>query len=162
MSETVRLSSHAIILCPGQTDENPCNQEIEDRELRAVISPEIYQTLLDRSLAEGELNLAGNVVHCLAPDCKGFAVIEGEMESFQCPVCLSENCLRCQQIHEFETCDEHQQDKTKRTESELNEEFIRGEIEKGDVSGFTKCHLFAHNLNSILGHAMSEMWYRHK
>lgn len=82
---------HAMILCPGQTDENSCNQEIEDRELRAVITPDIYKTLLDRSLAVGELNLDGNVVHCLTPDCRGIAIIEVEMQSFQCKVCMSEN-----------------------------------------------------------------------
>lgn len=58
-------------------------------------------------MAQAE-NRMGNAFHCKTPDCKGWCILEDNVNEFPCPVCKHVNCLTCQAIHEGINCRTYQ------------------------------------------------------
>lgn len=137
--ETVRHSKDAVVRCPGfDNNDRPCECEIQDREIRALVPAEIYEQFLQRSLKQGESNLE-NLFHCQTPNCIGFVQANDALNAFfACQVCSAINCIKCKAIHEQKSCQEYQNDLKNdvknQNELKLTEEAVKKLIAKGEVS----------------------------
>ncbi len=74
-----------------------------------IVSPNELQDLYRRGLRQAE-NAAANSFHCRTPNCEGFCFYEDEVNEFNCPICIKQNCLLCKAIHEEQNCQEYQDD----------------------------------------------------
>lgn len=138
ISDTIRHSTDPAVLCPGfNADEVPCELYIQDREIRALTPPEVYEQFLQRALKQGETNL-DNVLHCKTPDCIGFVQTDADATAFVCQVCDAINCIKCKAIHELKTCEEYQfdllNDVKNQKELQMTEQAVTELIAKGEVS----------------------------
>ena len=74
-----------------------------------IVTPQIYQKFLERSLTRAE-SIAQNSYHCKTADCRGWCIYEDEANFFTCPICHKTNCLTCKAIHEGMNCRQYQDD----------------------------------------------------
>ncbi|CAN7948117.1 unnamed protein product, partial [Ixodes hexagonus] len=122
---TAKNSSSALVKCP----HDPCEMEVSDTELRACLPPEQYQELQERGLREAE-RTSPSSFHCKTVDCKGWCIFEEGSNTFDCPVCVKINCLRCEAIHENMNCAQYQEDLQRRA---ANDEAARASINMLEV-----------------------------
>lgn len=94
-TSTVSHSEDESVKCPF-TDENlsHCEIYIQEREIRAVVSPEIFNKFLERKLKVAEHSIA-NTLHCKTVDCPGFFIIEEGDDVMFCGICKETNCVQC-------------------------------------------------------------------
>ncbi|XP_045459153.1 uncharacterized protein LOC123669599 [Melitaea cinxia] len=104
LADAVRHCTEPIVSCPAIS----CSGALQEREIRAILSPEDYEKWLARSLAVAESGTR-NTFHCRTKDCTGWAFCEPGVQRFPCPVCKHTNCLPCQAVHDGETCVQYQQ-----------------------------------------------------
>ncbi len=97
-TSTVMHSDDEPIKCPF-TDDNlaHCESFFQEREIRAVVSNEVYNKFLERKLKFAEHSIA-NTFHCKTVDCPGFGIIEAGDATMICPICGHHNCLSCKVI----------------------------------------------------------------
>lgn len=93
LADAVRHCTEPIVSCPAIA----CSGALQEREIRALLSPEDYEKWLARSLAVAESGTR-NTFHCRTRDCRGWAFCEPGVRRFPCPVCKHTNCLPCQVI----------------------------------------------------------------
>ncbi|XP_046542359.1 ranBP-type and C3HC4-type zinc finger-containing protein 1-like isoform X1 [Haliotis rubra] len=117
LMNAVRMTEEASLKCPFQDDLYTCEAMLQDREVRALVSDEIYARYLQRSLDTAE-SQASNSYHCKTPDCHGWCIYEDLVNFFSCPVCRKENCLTCKAIHENMNCREYQEDLKRRSSND--------------------------------------------
>ncbi|XP_050362122.1 uncharacterized protein LOC126781272 [Nymphalis io] len=103
LADVVRHCTEPVVSCPAIA----CLGTLQEREIRALLSPEDYEKWLARSLAAAESGTR-NTFHCRTRDCTGWAFCEPEVRRFPCPVCNHTNCIPCQAVHDGETCDQYQ------------------------------------------------------
>ncbi|XP_039285991.1 uncharacterized protein LOC111052537 isoform X2 [Nilaparvata lugens] len=105
LSRLVESSDEAEIKCPC------CTSVIQEREIKVVVAPEIFDKFLSKSLAV-TANSIENAFHCKTPDCRGWCIIENVLNQpvnvFNCPLCGVENCVQCQAIHPSMNCLQYQ------------------------------------------------------
>lgn len=94
-TNTVLHSDDAMIKCPF-TDENLCHCEsfFQEREIRAIVSGDVYNKFLERKLQFAEHSIS-NTFHCKTVDCPGFGIIEAGDIGMFCVICREQNCLKC-------------------------------------------------------------------
>lgn len=102
LSDVVRHCEEPGIPCPAMG----CRGMLQEREIRALVTPQDYERWLARGLAAAESGIR-NAFHCRTRDCKGWVLCEPGVQRFSCPVCKHVNCVQCQAIHDGETCEEH-------------------------------------------------------
>ncbi|CAH1270746.1 SHARPIN [Branchiostoma lanceolatum] len=107
----------ADVKCPFVDDDYSCPAMLQDREIRALLSPDEYQRYQERGLAIAE-GQARDAFHCKTADCRGFCFYEDLSNDFFCPVCGKRNCLTCKAIHENMTCREYQDDLRRRAHND--------------------------------------------
>ncbi|XP_066289168.1 ranBP-type and C3HC4-type zinc finger-containing protein 1-like [Branchiostoma lanceolatum] len=107
----------ADVKCPFVDDDYSCPAMLQDREIRALLSPDEYQRYQERGLAIAE-GQARDAFHCKTADCRGFCFYEDLSNDFFCPVCGKRNCLTCKAIHENMTCREYQDDLRRRSHND--------------------------------------------
>lgn len=95
LAYTVEFTEEAEIKCPYRDEQYSCDIALQDREIKALVDPGIYEQYLARSVAQVE-NKIEKSFHCKTPDCKGWCIFEDNVNEFRCPVCLKLNCLTCQ------------------------------------------------------------------
>ncbi|KAJ8947474.1 hypothetical protein NQ318_009777, partial [Aromia moschata] len=95
LAHTIEYADEAEIKCPYRDDDYSCNIALQDREVKALVSPLVYEQHLAKSVAQAE-NKMDKSFHCKTPDCKGWCVFEDNVNEFRCPVCRKTNCLTCQ------------------------------------------------------------------
>ncbi|XP_071116528.1 ranBP-type and C3HC4-type zinc finger-containing protein 1-like [Haliotis cracherodii] len=117
LMNAVRTTEEASLKCPFQDELYTCEAMLQDREVRALVSDEIYARFLQRSLDTAE-SQASNSYHCKTPDCHGWCIYEDLVNFFACPVCKKENCLTCKAIHEDMNCREYQEDLKRRSSND--------------------------------------------
>ncbi|XP_061728191.1 ranBP-type and C3HC4-type zinc finger-containing protein 1-like [Cydia pomonella] len=124
LSDVVKHSEEPAVSCPAMG----CPGFLEEREIRALVSPEEYERWLAKGLAAAESG-ARNAFHCRTADCQGWAMCDPDVTRFLCPVCDVINCVICQAIHENETCEEHlaKQKSDEKTKTYLDSLLSRGE-----------------------------------
>ena len=134
--ESIKHSGDTMVICPFNSETGNCEFFIQDREIRALTSPEVYEAFLNRALKQGEANLT-NVFHCKTPDCIGFIEFAQGTKAFPCEVCHVVNCVLCKAIHELKTCEEYQfdlkNDVKNQEELKLTEEAVKDLVENGAV-----------------------------
>lgn len=95
LSHTVEYCEEAEVKCPYRDSEYSCDIALQDREVKALVTPDVYDRFLAKSIAQAE-NKIDKSFHCKTPDCKGWCIFEDNVNHFRCPVCKNTNCLTCQ------------------------------------------------------------------
>lgn len=95
LAHTIEYTEDAAVKCPYRDEQYSCDIALQDREVKALVSPQVYEHYLAKSVAEAE-NKIGKSFHCKTPDCKGWCIFEDNVNEFRCPVCKKMNCLTCQ------------------------------------------------------------------
>ncbi|KAM8811120.1 sharpin [Eudromia elegans] len=109
LRQVVNYSEEPEVACPFRDDSYACGGRLQEREIRALVSPEEHRRFLERGLALAERRSHGSF-HCKTPDCRGWCICEEAPAEFRCPVCRALNCLRCKAIHEGRSCEQHQEE----------------------------------------------------
>ncbi|XP_014212773.1 uncharacterized protein LOC106642489 [Copidosoma floridanum] len=136
IANVVRYCEEAEVKCPYRDADYTCESTLQEREIKALVSAEVYQQHLAKSIAQAENNAGNNAFHCKTPDCPGWCIYDDNVNNFLCPVCKVNNCLTCQAIHMGKNCRQYQEElknskegdvESKRTAAMLDEMVERGE-----------------------------------
>ena len=101
LANTIEFTDEAEIKCPYRDAQYFCDIALQDREIKALVTPALYDQYLARSVTEAE-NKTEKSFHCKTPDCKGWCIFEDNVNEFRCPVCLKANCMTCQVSYTFD------------------------------------------------------------
>lgn len=136
IANTIRYCEDAEVKCPYRDSEYTCESTLQEREIKALVEPEVYQQYLAKSIAQAENNAGNNAFHCKTPDCPGWCIYDDDVNNFLCPVCGANNCLTCQVVHTGKNCKQYQQElrlsketdqESRRTAAMLEDMVDRGE-----------------------------------
>uniref|UniRef100_A0A493U1S2 RanBP-type and C3HC4-type zinc finger-containing protein 1 n=1 Tax=Anas platyrhynchos platyrhynchos TaxID=8840 RepID=A0A493U1S2_ANAPP len=109
LRQVINYSEEPEVGCPFRDDSYACSSHLQEREIRALVSPEEYRRFLERGLALAERRTR-NSFHCQSSDCRGWCIYEDSVNEFRCPICQALNCLLCKAIHEGKNCRQYQDD----------------------------------------------------
>lgn len=142
LAGTIEHTDEPEVPCPFVAEDGThCEGTIQDRELRSVISAEVYNNHLQKSIAQAEATIK-NSFHCKHPDCIGWVEIDNA-QSFSCPVCKKINCIACKAIHEMKTCQEYfyeiNADSRKARDDALTQQQVDGLITNRDAMNCPSC-----------------------
>ncbi|KAF2899896.1 hypothetical protein ILUMI_06289 [Ignelater luminosus] len=137
LAHTVEFTEEAEVKCPYRDNQYSCDISLQDREIKALVTPTVYDLFLTKSITQAE-NKIDKSFHCKTPDCKGWCIFEDNVNEFHCPVCRKTNCLTCQAIHMGVNCKQYQEsinesatdEDAKRTKEMLEEMVNKGEAIK--------------------------------
>lgn len=104
---SIIYSDGAEVKCPYIDKEYSCEYNLQDREIKALLSNTEYDEHLAKSLRIAE-NQIENSFHCRTPNCKGWCIFEDDVNVFKCPICSLGNCLTCRVIHDGLDCKQYQ------------------------------------------------------
>ncbi|XP_061463194.1 sharpin isoform X2 [Rhineura floridana] len=107
LHQLINCSEEPQVACPFRDDSYACSSQLQDREIRALVSWGEYERFLERRLAVAE-SRAQNSYHCQTADCLGWCIYEDDLNEFRCPICWALNCLVCKAIHEGMNCKQYQ------------------------------------------------------
>nr|CAI5831708.1 unnamed protein product [Callosobruchus analis] len=144
LAHTVEFTEEAEVKCPYRDEEYSCNIALQDREIKALVTNEVYEQHLAKSVAQAENKIEGSF-HCKTPDCKGWCIFEDNVNEFKCPVCRKTNCLTCQAIHPGQNCKQYQERMA--MESEVDEDarrtrvFLQEMVSKGEAIECPTCRV---------------------
>ncbi|GIY40289.1 hypothetical protein CEXT_202222 [Caerostris extrusa] len=141
LSSSIEYSEEAVIKCPFLDDVYSCESYLRDREIKNLVSPDIYDHILQKSLALAE-SQAENSFHCKTADCRGFCFFEDDVNTFLCPVCDKTNCLTCAAIHEGKNCKQYQDEFMKSEEAKKTKKYFQGLLKSGDTMNCPQCRIF--------------------
>lgn len=133
------------VKCPFIENDVGCKELIQEKEVRYLVSKEIFEKHLKKSLkiAEhvNELNF-----HCRGLNCENFVELEGDVTSFECKACGQINCVRCKAIHPGKSCQEYQEeahpelkDSRLKNENKESEDAITAEVAAGTAMRCPRC-----------------------
>lgn len=109
-----------------------------------MVPRRIFEQHLARSVSQAE-NKIQNTFHCKTPDCKGWCILEDNVNEFHCPVCTFTNCLTCQAIHIGINCKEYQEQMTQASESnpeaKKSREMLEEMVERGEAMACPTCQV---------------------
>ena len=144
INSTIKFSEHIEVKCPFMDDDGSCDKKIQDRELRALASKEVFEKYLEKSLNSAEI-VTENAYHCKTPNCNGWVVYDDDVHRFACQVCTKINCIACKVIHEGKTCQEHYDEinPNARTVRELleSENALKALVASGEAMHCPKCEI---------------------
>ncbi|XP_074754404.1 sharpin isoform X2 [Athene noctua] len=109
LRQVINYSEEPEVACPFRDDSYACSSHLQEREIRALVTPEEYKRFLERSLVLAERR-SQNSFHCQTTDCRGWCIYEDSVNEFRCPICQALNCLLCKAIHEGKNCRQYQDD----------------------------------------------------
>uniref|UniRef100_A0A8C8B6J4 RanBP-type and C3HC4-type zinc finger-containing protein 1 n=1 Tax=Otus sunia TaxID=257818 RepID=A0A8C8B6J4_9STRI len=109
LRQVINYSEEPQVACPFRDDSYACSSHLQEREIRALVTPEEYRRFLERSLVLAERR-SHNSFHCKTTDCRGWCIYEDSVNEFRCPICQALNCLLCKAIHEGKNCRQYQDD----------------------------------------------------
>lgn len=92
--QMVNLSDDIAIKCPFSSANFQCTEEIQDREVRGLLSAEQFEKYLMKTINFAERNTT-QTFHCKLPNCIGWCECDDQLHNFRCPVCHSNNCINC-------------------------------------------------------------------
>lgn len=90
----IKFSDDAEVKCPFINEVYSCQSNLQEREIRGLVTKDEYENHLSRSIQQAE-NKIENAFHCKTPNCKGWCIFEDTTNSFRCPVCTIINCITC-------------------------------------------------------------------
>ncbi|CAL1290893.1 unnamed protein product [Larinioides sclopetarius] len=144
LSGAIQYSDTAVIKCLFRNDEYSCESHLQEREIKCLVSPEVYERHLQRSMALAE-SQAQDSFHCKTPDCPGWCLFEDNVNTFLCPVCHRTNCLTCAAIHEGRNCRQYQDQLALNSdtseEAKKTKEYLQSMVENGEAMECPKCQV---------------------
>ncbi|XP_033208872.1 uncharacterized protein LOC117167791 isoform X2 [Belonocnema kinseyi] len=143
IANTILYCEEAEVKCPYTDSEYTCEAKLQEREIKALVAPKVYQQHLAKSIAQAE-NAAGNAAfHCKTPDCFGWCIYDDNVNNFLCPVCHQNNCLTCQVIHVGKNCRQYQEElrlsKETAQESKRTAEMLAEMVDRGEALPCPTC-----------------------
>ncbi|XP_017888563.1 uncharacterized protein LOC108630025 [Ceratina calcarata] len=143
IANTIRYCEEPEVKCPYRDSEYTCESTLQEREIKALVEPEVYQQHLAKSIAQAENNAGNNAFHCKTPDCPGWCIYDDDVNNFLCPVCGKNNCLTCQAIHTGKNCKQYQQElrlsKETDQESRRTAEMLEEMVDRGEALACPTC-----------------------
>ncbi|KAK1173892.1 ranBP-type and C3HC4-type zinc finger-containing protein 1-like isoform X1 [Acipenser oxyrinchus oxyrinchus] len=144
LRSVINLSDDPEVSCPYRDEAYACHSKIQEREIRALVSPEQYRCYLDRGLAVAE-SRSDSSYHCATPDCRGWCEYEDSVNEFPCPICKKRNCLLCKAIHEGMNCRQYQDDLQFRaindSAARKTTEMLNTLVQTGEAMHCPKCRI---------------------
>ncbi|XP_049524976.1 ranBP-type and C3HC4-type zinc finger-containing protein 1-like isoform X5 [Dermacentor silvarum] len=144
LSNSVRYAEEAMVKCPFRNNEYSCSSHLQEREIRALVSPEVYEHHLSRSVKTAE-SQAPNSFHCKTADCPGWCMLEDNVNTFMCPVCGHSNCLTCRAIHEGKNCLQYQDELDFNApdgqEAKQTKEYLDNMVKEGQAMHCPQCRV---------------------
>lgn len=144
LSNSVRYAEEAMVKCPFRNDEYSCSSHLQEREIRALVSAEVYEHHLSRSVKTAE-SQALNSFHCQTADCPGWCMLEDNVNVFLCPVCGHANCLTCRAIHEGKNCLQYQDELDFNApdghEARQTKEYLDNMVKEGQAMHCPQCRV---------------------
>ncbi|XP_073988059.1 uncharacterized protein isoform X2 [Rhodnius prolixus] len=144
LAQTVEFSEDAEVKCPFRDNNYTCDSTLLEREIKALVTAEVYEQHLAKSIALAETKI-GNAFHCKTPDCKGWCIYEDNVNTFRCPVCTHNNCLTCQAVHEGLDCKQFQEqlnnDSDTNAESRRTKEMLQEMVDRGEAMNCPTCQV---------------------
>ncbi|XP_014256597.1 uncharacterized protein LOC106670617 [Cimex lectularius] len=144
LAHTVEYSEEAEVKCPYRDDIYTCDSTLLEREIKALVTPRVYEGHLAKSIALAETKI-GNTFHCKTPDCKGWCIYEDNVNVFKCPVCTHINCVTCQAVHEGLDCKQYQEqvnlDSETNVESKRTKEMLQEMVDRGEAMNCPTCQV---------------------
>ncbi|XP_011342108.1 uncharacterized protein LOC105282091 isoform X2 [Ooceraea biroi] len=135
IANTIVYCEEAEVKCPYRDSEYTCESTLQEREIKALVEPEVYQQHLAKSIAQAENNAGNKAFHCKTPDCPGWCIYDDDVNNFLCPVCRANNCLTCQVVHTGKNCKQYQQElqlsKETDQESKRTAAMLKEMVDKG-------------------------------
>lgn len=101
----IENTTTAEIQCPYNDGKDICSEVLQHREIRALLSAEMFEKFLARSVMTVRLQ---NSFRCKTENCNGFWVYDDDVKTVQCPVCSIYNCHKCKAIHTGLDCRKYQ------------------------------------------------------
>ncbi|KAL5275502.1 RBCK1 family protein [Megaselia abdita] len=126
---TIKFCEEINVKCPFVNDDYNCESLLTEREIKGLLSPELWEKYLEKSVRIAQGNIE-NAYFCKTPNCKGWCIFEDDINEFACPVCNGKNCLSCRAIHPGYNCKQYQDIATgsdTETKAELARMVARGE-----------------------------------
>ncbi|XP_037911471.1 uncharacterized protein LOC119651784 [Hermetia illucens] len=144
LAHTVQYSEDAEIKCPYMDTEYSCDSVLQEREVRALVSKEIYELHLVKSMRMAEHQI-DNAFHCKTPNCRGWCIYEDNVNQFKCPVCTITNCLTCRVIHDGLTCKQYQDrlnsDCDSNADAKQTKEMLEQMLKNGEAMNCPTCQV---------------------
>lgn len=94
LEQWISMCTKAEIPCPYVDDDYTCDGSLQEREVRALVSEEIFIIFLNRSLNEA-VGRMKNCFQCRTADCENIWIYNDEDDSGVCQICQKINCYRC-------------------------------------------------------------------
>jgi len=143
LSAAIEHSDSPKVKCPYKDEDYSCEMDILEREIKALVSAEVFEKHQKKSVKEAEANMK-NAFHCKTPDCAGWTIIDDNINVFKCPLCNKTNCITCQAVHEGMDCKQYQQYLLADTEDEntkKTKEWIDDLVKKGEALHCPSCQV---------------------
>ncbi|KAG8178906.1 hypothetical protein JTE90_017603 [Oedothorax gibbosus] len=144
LASAIQYSDTAIIRCPFANEEYSCESHLQEREIKCLVTPEVYERHLARSMALAE-SQAQDSFHCKTPDCPGWCLYEDNANTFHCPVCKRTNCLTCAAVHEGKNCRQYQDslafESDTSDEARKTREYLKEMVANGEAMECPKCQV---------------------
>lgn len=143
LSGAIEHSDSPQVGCPYKDENYSCDMVILEREIKALVSPTVYEKLQQKSLKEAQAN-SKNTFQCKTPDCNGWCFVNDNINNFKCPLCQRLNCITCQAIHEGQDCKQYQQSMLNEAQDENSvktKKWIEGLITTGEALQCPSCQV---------------------
>ncbi|KAG4074856.1 hypothetical protein HA402_009281 [Bradysia odoriphaga] len=141
---TIKYNDEAEVKCPYLDEVYSCDSIIQEREIKSLVSKDVYEQHLAISLRVAE-NRTENAYHCKTPNCKGWCIFEDNVNEFKCPICKILNCLTCNVIHDGLNCKQYQDQMNRNCDSNAEarrtKDMLAEMIEKGDAMNCPICQV---------------------
>ncbi|XP_069737827.1 ranBP-type and C3HC4-type zinc finger-containing protein 1-like isoform X1 [Phaenicophaeus curvirostris] len=142
LRQVINHSEEPLVACPFRDESYACGSHLQEREIRALVSPDEYRLFLERSLVLAERR-SPNSFHCRTPDCRGWCFYEDSVNEFRCPICQALNCLLCKAIHEGQNCRQYQDDLQARAQDDAaarqTNAMLQTLVQRGDAMRCPGC-----------------------
>ncbi|XP_038112733.1 uncharacterized protein LOC6036441 isoform X1 [Culex quinquefasciatus] len=144
LANTINFSEEAEIRCPFMDAVYSCESVITQREIKALVTKDMYEAYLARSIRQAESKL-DNTFHCKTPNCRGWCIYEDNVNEFKCPVCTIVNCLTCRAIHDGLDCKQFQDriknDCDTNIEARQTRDMLQEMVDRGDALMCPTCQV---------------------
>ncbi|XP_052864692.1 uncharacterized protein LOC128271275 [Anopheles cruzii] len=151
---TIQYGEDAEIRCPYSDTVYSCESVIQQREIKALVSKELYEAHLAKSIQQAESTI-DNTFHCRTPNCRGWCIFEDNVNQFKCPVCTIVNCLTCRVIHDGLDCKQYQDrmnsDCDTNLEARRTKAMLQEMVEKGDALNCPTCQIVVTKISGCDG-----------
>uniref|UniRef100_A0A1B0D1D0 RanBP-type and C3HC4-type zinc finger-containing protein 1 n=1 Tax=Phlebotomus papatasi TaxID=29031 RepID=A0A1B0D1D0_PHLPP len=144
LGHTVEYSEDAQVKCPFMNAVYSCDSVLQDREIKALVTRDVYEKYLAKSVRQAEHKIE-NAFHCKTPNCRGWCIYEDNVNLFKCPVCRITNCLTCQVIHDGLNCKQYQDrmnsDCDSNVDARRTKEMLETMVDKGEAMKCPTCQV---------------------